>query len=85
MEDIKKMLSAFINSQGTFNQRIEKDLKEVKAYLSKKIEENEKNVTSRIDTLGRQLAYLEDDAPTREEFDILNTRVDKIEHKSTII
>ena len=41
----------------------------------------EKNLTSRIDKLGRQLAYLEDDAPTREEHDNLEKRVVKVEQK----
>ena len=35
-------------------------------------------VLGKIDKLGRQLAYLEDDTPTREEFDHLGKRVDKI-------
>lgn len=33
----------------------------------------------RIDKLGRQLAYLEDDSPTIKEFDLLDKRVTKIE------
>lgn len=38
-----------------------------------------------IDKNGRQLAYLEDDAPTREEFDILEKRVGKLEQKPTSV
>lgn len=58
------------------------------AYLSiytltmndiQKIDKVEKNLTGRIDKLGKSLAYLEDDAPTREEFDNLEDRVDKVE------
>ncbi|MDP3973925.1 MAG: hypothetical protein Q8P92_03770 [Candidatus Daviesbacteria bacterium] len=44
-----------------------------------KIDKVEKNLTGRIDKLGKSLAYLEDDAPTREEFDNLEDRVDKVE------
>ena len=37
-----------------------------------------KKVNDRMDTLGKSLAYLEDDAPTREDFDNLETKVSKI-------
>ena len=80
MDEIKKMLSAFINSQSAFNQRIESELKR----LGKKIEDSEKNLTRRIDALGKQLAYVEDDTPTRDEFDDLEKRVDKIERRSSV-
>ena len=36
-------------------------------------------VNERLDKHGKQLAYLEEDAPTREEFDDLKKRVDKLE------
>lgn len=38
-----------------------------------------KKVNTRIDRLGKTLAFLEDDAPTREEFDELEKRVERIE------
>lgn len=37
-------------------------------------------VDKRIDNLGEQIAQLEDDAPTIAEFDVLEKRVDKLEH-----
>jgi len=49
--------------------------------LDKKIDKVEKNITERIDKLGLQLARLEDDAPTREDFDGLEERVGQLEHK----
>lgn len=38
-----------------------------------------KEIHARLDKQGKSLAYLEDDAPTREEFTTLETRVTKIE------
>lgn len=43
----------------------------------------EKNLTARIDKLGKQFAYLEDDTPTRDEFDNLEKRVNNIDQKAT--
>lgn len=89
MNDTQKMLQAIIHGQNALKQelvgRIDKVDKKVDALgerLEGRIDKAEKNLTSRIDKLGRQLAYLEDDAPTREEFDNLEKRVDKIEHKA---
>lgn len=44
----------------------------------KKIDKVEENLTKRIDGIGKQLAYLEDDTPIREEFDKLEKKVDQI-------
>ncbi len=38
-----------------------------------------KEVHERLDTQGKHLAYLDDDAPTRKEFDGVVKRVEKIE------
>ena len=45
--------------------------------LEKKIDIN----TNRLNKIGTQLAYLEDDAPTKEKFDALESRVSKVESK----
>ncbi len=84
MNDTQKMLQAIINGQSAIKQelsgKIDKlDLKVDK--LDEKLDTVEKNLTSRIDKLGKQLAYLEDDTPTREGYDELGKRVDKIEQK----
>jgi len=47
--------------------------------LDKKIDIVDKKLTSRLYKLGKQLAYLEDDTPTREEFDGLDTRIKRVE------
>jgi len=67
-----KMLKILIDGQKS----IRNDITEVK-------EEVKKNGT-RIDKLGLQIARLEDDAPTIEEFDKLEKRVTKVERKLQI-
>ena len=91
MDDTKKMLRAIINGQSAFRQefldkfnKLEKKIEAVDERVggvSTKIDKVEKNLTKRIDKLGKQLAYLEDDAPTREEHEELKTRVTVVEHK----
>ena len=68
-----KMLQAIIDSIGA----LRKDIKNVKDELSNV----EKRLTKRIDRLGSDLAYLEDDAPTVEEFNNLDKRVGKLEQQ----
>lgn len=46
--------------------------------LDKKIDHVDKKLTERIDKIGLQVARLEDDTPTREEFDTLKIRVDSL-------
>lgn len=91
MNDTQKMLQAIINGQSTIKQELLSKIDKVDqkverlgekvAGLDGKIDSVEKNLTQRLDKIGRQLAYLEDDAPTRDEFDNLEERVDKIEEK----
>lgn len=86
-----KMLQAILNGQSSTNERIDKLDKKVDALgtelkteikgVEKKLTEVEKRLTKRIDSLGKSLAYLEDDTPTREEYDELEQRVGKIEQK----
>jgi len=88
MDDTKKMLRTIINGQSLMKSELlgkidnlDKKIDGVKEDLSTEIKGVEKRLTERIDKLGKSLAYLEDDAPTREEFDGLTSRVVKIEHK----
>lgn len=82
MDDTKKMLRAVINGQSAMKEELLKKIdgldKKVDK-LGKKMDSGFKKVNERIDKLGRSLAYLEDDAPTRDEFNDLTGRVDKIE------
>lgn len=47
--------------------------------LEKKVDRGFKTLSRRMDNLGLQLANLEDDSPTIDEFDELEKRVSKIE------
>jgi len=82
MDDTKKMLRAVINGQSAMKSELITKIDSVDKKVDKldnKIDGFEKRSAQRIDKLGKQLAYLEDDAPTRDEFDDLTGRVDKIE------
>ncbi len=84
MEEVKEMLRAVINGQSAMKQellaKIEKVDKKVER-LEAKVEKGFKKVNSRIDNLGYQLAELDDDAPTGEEFRTLEKRVGGVERK----
>lgn len=81
MDDTQKMLKAIINGQSAIKQelsdKIDKLDKKIDG-LDGKLDKVERNLTNRIDKLSKQLAYLEDDTPTREEYEELEKRVDKI-------
>lgn len=89
-DDTQAMLRTIINSQSSFRQevlgKIDKlDIKvdKLDEKLSGRIDSVEENLTRRLDKIGKQLAYLEDDTPTREEFNQLEERVEKTEQKVT--
>ena len=50
--------------------------------LDKKVEKGFTGVNKRLDTIGKSVAYLEDDAPTIGEFDKLEKRVSKLENRA---
>ncbi|MBU0998301.1 hypothetical protein KJ570_02130 [Patescibacteria group bacterium] len=66
-----KILQSILDGQTS----IRMDIKEAKEELKK----TETRLTKRINTLGLQIANLEDDAPTVEEFNKLEKRVFKLE------
>ena len=70
-----KMLQMVLDRVSMVDRKVDKGFKEV----SKEIGKVEKNLTTRIDKLGFQLAEIEDDAPTREEHDGLDKRIEKVE------
>jgi hypothetical protein len=86
MDDTRKMLQAIINGQNALKQdlvkRIDQVVTEVKG-VKEDLRLVEKKLTVRIDRVGKSLAYLEEDAPIREEFDELEDRVVKLEQKPT--
>ena len=91
MDHTKQMLQAILNGQNALKQELVSKINKLgdrmdgmdgrMDNLDKKIDGVEKRLTQRIDKIGLQLAYLEDDAPTREEFDSLEKRVVKIEQR----
>lgn len=89
-DDTQQMLRAIINGQSHFRQevlrkidrldeKLTKRIDQVDERLAGRIDSVEKNLSERLDKIDRQLAYLEDDTATREEFDELGKRVDKLE------
>jgi ABC-type hemin transport system substrate-binding protein len=85
MDEMKKMLRAIINSQGSFRQEILKKLEVLDIKITtvdKKVDRVEENLTKRIDKIGLQLAYLEDDTPIRENHEKLEKRIIKLEQKT---
>ena len=76
MANDTKMLQMVLDKVSSVDRKVDKGFKEV----NDRIDKSEKRLTVRIDKLGMQLANLEDDAPTIEEFDNLEKRVTKLEH-----
>ena len=84
MDQVMKMLRAVINGQSSMKQELLGEIGKVRKDVADHRKETElcfKQVNKRIDKLGSDLAYLEDDAPTREEHDQLDKRVTKLEHQ----
>ena len=88
MGDTKKMLRAIINGQSAMKSELLGEIQKLDKKLSSNMdsfrEETKKGVeklTERVDKIGLQVASLEDDAPTRDEYDNLEKRVGKLEQK----
>jgi uncharacterized protein YoxC len=88
MDDTQKMLRTIINGQSAMKSELLSEIRkgdeelgsEIKG-LRKETKEGLKKVNRRLDLIGKQVAYLDDDAPTGEEHDELEKRVKKLEHK----
>ena len=84
MDEIQKMFRVLINGQSALKQELLGEINKLRkdlGNLKKEMHDEFKKVHKRIDRIGYQLAYLEEDAPTREEYDELENRVEKIETK----
>lgn len=78
MDDLKKMIRMLISGQSILKSELLAKIESVDKKVGKldeKIDGVEKRLTQRIDKLGATLAYLEDDAPTREEFEALEKKI----------
>lgn len=71
-DNTNKMFQKVLDGQVAIRKDINK--------IDLKIDGVEERLTKRIDKLGLQIANLEDDTPTIEEFDKLERRVSKVEH-----
>lgn len=69
--DNSNVLQAILDKVTQIGEELSGFKKEVYARFDK--------VDGRIDKLGMQIANLEDDAPTREEFENLEDKVEKIQ------
>ncbi len=84
MNDIQKMFQAIINGQSAFRQEVLGKINKLERKVDKGFEEVNRRIDGtheRIDKIGKSLAYLEDDTPTRDEYDQLENRVGKLEQK----
>lgn len=71
-------------SAGQDSLKIGQDsLKEEIAVLRQEVRKGFRETNERLDKQGKQLAYLDDDAPTREEHEGLVERVEKLEKSLT--
>jgi len=86
MDDTKKMLQTIINGQSAMKsellgeiQKLDKKFDFKIDSLRKETKEGFEKLTERVDKIGLQVARLEDDTPTRDEFDDVDSRLKKLE------
>lgn len=76
-----KLLQAILNNQNSLSEKID-HLDQKVVDIDQRIDSMDKKIdghTERLDKIGGQLAYLEDDAPTIKEFNQLKRKVKKLE------
>ncbi len=81
-----QMLQAILDGQRAIKEELRGNIKRLEEKVHEGFERVDKRldeVSERIDKLGLQIASLEDDAPTVEEFDALEKRVTKLERQLT--
>jgi len=79
-----KILQAILDGQRSLKEELSGKIDKVDIKVDEvkgEIKETRSNLTERMDKLGLQIARLEDDAPTIEEFDDLEKRVSKLENQ----
>ena len=74
-----KMLQILIDGQTS----LKKDVRGGQSKIRKEMKKGFEKVNSRINALGNQLNVLDEDAPTRDEFENLETRVISLEKRDT--
>ena len=88
MEEVKKMIRAVINGQSAMKEELLDRISNLDRKLSgkidsldRKIDGVEERLTERIDKIGLQVARLEDDTPTIQDFEKLESKVTKIQRQ----
>ena len=91
MDETNKMLQVIINVQSALKQELLGEIRKVDRNVDKlenqmgslrsEMQQGFTTLTARVDKLGLQLAKLEDDSPTKDEFDKLVKRVERVEQK----
>jgi BMFP domain-containing protein YqiC len=87
MDDVTKMFQTIINGQSAFRQEVMSKFGQLEKKFEKldiKIDQVEIRLTERLDKIGKQLAFVEDDTPTKEEFEKLEKRVSKLEQPTSV-
>ena len=91
MDDTKKMLQALIDGQSAMKtellgeiQKLDQKLEITIDRLRKETKEGFEKLTERADKIGLQVARLEDDTLTRDEFDDVESRLKKLEQNQCI-
>lgn len=83
-DNTNKMFRAIINGQSAIKSELLTEIGKVRKEMKSGFEDQKKdtqNLIKRVDKIGLEVARLEDDAPTVEEFDKLEKRVKKVEVK----
>jgi uncharacterized coiled-coil DUF342 family protein len=79
-----KLFRAVINGQSAMKAELLKKIDSVEQRLESKMDVGFAKLTRRLDWRGMQLAELDEEAPTREEFCELAGRVEKLESGSIV-
>ena len=88
MDNTQKMLRTIINGQSAMKSELLVKIDGVHKEVQELKEETKlgfKEVNKRIDKIGLQVAKVEDDAPTWEDFDKLEKKVIVVEQKVATI
>ena len=79
-----KMLQAILDGQSAVKEELKASIKRLEEKVDRgfqKVDKRFEEVNERIDKLGLQIARLEDDSPTIEEFDQHEKRLTSLESR----
>lgn len=79
-----QLFKALVSSQSTIKSELLSRINKLDVRIDKlenKMDKGFEDIKWRLDTLGKQLNELDEDAPTNQEFRKLEDRVEKIENQ----